>query len=282
MSRNRILRITRNTVLYVIMCLLAFIFLAPVLIMISRSFMTQDQIYLEELLFPTSLNFDKYLAAFDVDFISYLLNTLFVLVFSMIGIPLTSSLCAYSFCKLEYKGRNVLFGCVLATLMLPSIVIQVPTYVIFYRIGWVDTFFPLIVPPFLGGGAINIFLIRQFMKGIPADVTNAAKIDGAGAFRIYLLIVLPLCKMIIIYLAVTAFLGTWNDFMTPLLYIHDESKYTLAIGIYYKMIEGFQAFYYPPNVKMATGVILLLPPLILFCFFQKQIIEGVSAAGLKG
>lgn len=282
MSRNRILRITRNTVLYVIMCLLAFIFLAPVLIMISRSFMTQDQIYLEELLFPTSLNFDNYLAAFDVDFISYLLNTLFVLVFSMIGIPLTSSLCAYSFCKLEYKGRNVLFGCVLATLMLPSIVIQVPTYVIFYRIGWVDTFFPLIVPPFLGGGAINIFLIRQFMKGIPADVTNAAKIDGAGAFRIYLLIVLPLCKMIIIYLAVTAFLGTWNDFMTPLLYIHDESKYTLAIGIYYKMIEGFQAFYYPPNVKMATGVILLLPPLILFCFFQKQIIEGVSAAGLKG
>lgn len=282
MERRTAIRLTRNIVLYTLMCLLALVFLSPILIMFFRSFMTQDQIYLEELLFPTSLHFDNYAAALDADFIGYFLNTLFVLVFSMIGIPLTSAMCAYSFCKLEYKGRNILFGCVLATLMLPSIVIQVPTYVIFYRLGWVDTFLPMIIPPFLGGGAINIFLIRQFMKGIPADVTNAAKIDGAGALRIFFSVVMPLCKMILIYVAVTAFLGTWNDFMTPLLYIHEPSKYTLAIGVYYKMIEGFQAFYYPPNVKMATGVILLLPPLILFCFFQRQIIEGVSSAGLKG
>ena len=282
MMNQKALHIVRNVLLYTLMTLLAFLFLSPILIMFLRSFMTQDQIYLEELLFPTSLNFDNYKAALDTDFIGYFLNTLLVLVFSMIGVPLTAAMCAYSFCKLEYKGRNVIFGCVLATLMLPSIVIQVPTYVIFYRIHWIDTFWPMIVPSFLGGGAINVFLLRQFMKGIPADVTNAAKIDGAGAVRIFLLIVMPLCKMILIYVAVTAFLGTWNDFMTPLLYIHDESKYTLAIGVYYKMIEGFQAFVYPPNVKMATGIVLMLPPLILFCLFQKQIIEGVASAGLKG
>lgn len=281
MDSGKILHIVKNTVLYILMVLLAVVFLAPIVIMFLRSFMTQDQIYIEELLFPKTFNFDNYIAAFDTAFIGYLLNTLFVLVFNMIGVPLTAAMCAYSFCKLEYKGRDILFGCVLATLMLPSIVVQVPTYVIYYRLGWIDTFLPLIIPPFLGGGAINIFLIRQFMKGIPADVTNAAKIDGAGAIRIFIQIVVPLCKMILIYIAVTAFLGTWNDFMTPLLYIFDESKYTLAIGVYYKMIEGFQAFYYPPNVKMATGVILMIPPMILFCFFQKQIVEGVASAGLK-
>ena len=281
MVKKKVLRGIKDGLLYTLMVVLALVLLSPILIMLFRSFMTQDEIYIFELLFPTKLRFENYKSAFDVDFIKYLKNTVIVLAFSMIGTPLTAALCAYSFSKLQYKGQGILFGCVLATLMLPSVVVQVPTYALFYKFGWIDTLFPLIIPPFLGGGAINIFLLRQFMKGIPSDVINAAKIDGAGPVRIFVQIVVPLCKMIFVYIAVTAFLGTWNDFMTPLLYIYDENKFTLAIGVYYKMIEGFQAFSYPANVKMATGVILMLPPLILFCVFQKYIVEGVASAGLK-
>jgi len=174
------------------------------------------------------------------------------------------------------------FGIVLATMMLPAIAIQIPLYIIFNMFGWIGTLLPLSLPNILGGGAINIFLLRQFMKGIPADLTNAAKIDGASAFRIYAAIVMPLCWPVVGYIMVSTFIGVWNDFMGPLIYLQgNKAAYTLAVGIYYKFMGTLSKSNYP-NQQMAVGVLMCLPPAILFFLFQKQLVEGVVMTGLKG
>lgn len=273
--------VVKNNITYFFLSLLAVIFLAPTFLMLIRSFMLPDQIYLEELLFPTFLNWDSYVEALNPRFLSFMGNTFYVMVFNVIGIPLTAALCAYSFSILEWRGRGIVFACVMATILLPSVVTQIPLFSQYYKMGWIDTFLPFIVPPFFGGGAMNIFLTRQFMKGIPREMVDAAHIDGAGSLRTFTHIIAPLCKTIIIYLAITSFFYVWNDFMGPLLYLRDESRYTLALGVYYTMMEGTASFNYTSNVKMAVGVILFIPPLILFAFFQKQIMQGISTTGLK-
>ena len=261
--------------------MIALILLSPMLLMLLRSFMTSDQIYLEELLFPVFLNKQSYIEALNPVFLKFIGNTFYVLIFNIIGVPLSAGMCAFAFSVLKWKGQSFVFACVMATLLLPSVVTQIPLFAQYYAIGWINTYLPLIVPGFLGGGAVNIFLTRQFMKGIPREVIEASEVDGASKLRIFFMIVMPLCKTIIVYIAVMTFFGVWNDFMGPLLYLQDENKYTLAVGVYYTMIEGATSFNYTANVKMAVGVVLFIPPLILFSVFQKLIMQGVATSGLK-
>ncbi len=273
-------KIVRNVVKYVVLVLLAVIFLFPVVELILKSFMTDLDIRFG-LLFPTSFTIKPYVDALDAEYFWWLKNTLIIGVINMVGITLSSSLCAYGFAKLRFKGREAFFSVVLATLMLPAICMQIPLYKMYYGMGWTNSWLPLIVPGFFGGGALNIFLMRQYMRGIPDTICEAAKIDGANKFVIYAVIIMPMCLPIAGYVMLTAFLGCWNDFMTPLLYINEPSIYNLSLGLYYRYVNNAGSIP-PANVQMAAATIMLIPCAVLFFFFQKVLINGVSVGAVKG
>ena len=268
--------------LVLLLFVLTVFFIFPFYAMLSRSLMSDVEIRTTVRLFPLNISFQSYLDVFSNAKIAFwLLNTLIIAVINIIGTTFSSSLCAYGFSKLQFPGRDLCFSLVLATLMLPSIVMQIPLYVIFSDLQWIGTWLPLIVPGFFGGGAVNIFLMRQFMRGIPNQLAEAASIDGAGSFRIYIQLVMPLCLPIAIYIVVNTFLGCWNDFMNPLLYLANyESKYNLSLGLYMEFNNVSNA--YLANDIMAAGVMMLLPCLAIFFVFQRYLIEGVTMTGLKG
>ena len=167
----------------------------------------------------------------------------------------------------------------LATMMLPSQVTMIPTYLIYRQIGWVNTVLPLVVPAFFGGGAFNIFLVRQFMSGIPKDFDEAARIDGAGPFKIFARVLVPMCRPVMTAVGIFTFMGTWNDFNGPLIYLYDSKKYTLSLGLAF-----FKGLYTSKwNLMMAATVLVMLPVLILFFIAQDYIIDGIAiSSGTKG
>ena len=164
--------------------------------------------------------------------------------------------------------------------MLPSIVTQIPLYVIYSKIQWLGTLLPLIVPCIFGGGVLNVFLIRQYMRGIPDSIMEAATIDGANWFQFYWRFMIPLSRPVIVLVAVQTFMTVWSDFMGPLIYLNNEKQYTLAVGIYNKFMSDSGGEFLP-NLRMAIGVLMVIPPSILFLFFQKELIEGVALSGMK-
>jgi ABC-type glycerol-3-phosphate transport system permease component len=211
-------------------------------------------------------------------FTRYLLNTLFVTALCILGQVLTSSLVAFGFARLEFPGQNLFFLVVLATMMLPQEVTMIPTYLIFRSLGWIDTFLPLIVPSFLGGGAFSIFLFRQFFLTLPRELDEAARMDGCSSLGIYWNILMPLCKPIIATLAVFAFVGHWNDFLTPLIYLNSSDKFTLAIGLRF-----FQGVYLTDmHLLMAASTLVLLPVLVVFFLGQRYFVKSIVLSGIKG
>ncbi len=280
MKTIKSVKIAGYAVKYIVLLLFAVIFLFPVAEMILKSFMSDLDIRFGEL-FPTSFEFLSYRKAIDAKYWWWLKNTLVIGVINMIGITLSSSLCAFGFSKLNFKGRETLFFVVLATLMLPSICMQIPLYKIYYGMNWTNTWLPLTVPGFCGGGALNIFLMRQYMKGTPDTICEAAKMDGANKFVVYAVIVMPMCLPIMGYVALTSFLGCWNDFMTPLLYINQEPLYNLSLGLYYRYVSNAGSIP-PANVQMAAATVMLLPCVVLFFCFQKMLINGVTVGAVKG
>ena len=207
-------------------------------------------------------------------------NTFLVCFLCIAGILTGATFCAYGLTKVYFKGQKVMFIIILATVFLPGTVTAIPLFTIYQKIGWINTLFPLWVPIWFGGGAMNIFLVRQFMRGIPKSLHESAKIDGANSFQILITIIVPLVRPILLYLAVTTFIGTWNDYSTPLLYLTTASSpKTLALLIF----EAFQDSRQPLllNGQMATGIMMMIPTTILFGFFQKELTQGISLMGLK-
>jgi multiple sugar transport system permease protein len=228
---------------------------------------------------PKEFIFSNYIEAWQTaPFTRWALNTLLIATLGTIGSVLVNSLVAYGFAKIRFKGRNTLFVIVLSTMLIPGFVTMVPQYILFSKLGWVNTYLPLIVPAFLGS-AFFIFLLRQFMMGIPNELIEAAILDGAGHFQIWWHIMLPLTKPALITVAIFSFNGAWNDLLGPLLYINDESMYTLQIGLQtFKGTVQTQWHY-----LMAMSVTVLLPVVLLFFFFQRYFIEGSNiASGTKG
>ena len=273
------LRIVR----WVVALLLACFFLLPFVIMLCRSvFTTTESLSAGAGLLPRNgYHFRSYLEAFDAEFLQYLGNTVIVVLCNIVGKPLTAAMAAYAFTKVKFRGRKLIFNVAMCTIMLPSILTMIPVYKIFVDIGWVDTLFPLTVPAFFGGGFLNIFLIMQFIRSLPKDMDEAAIIDGAGVVTLMFRITFPLVMPVIALVAVQSFFGAWNDFIGPLMYINNESLYTLSVGIYNKFFTNAIAADSMPNVQMATGVIVMIPPIIVFMLFQKQLIEGVTFSGIK-
>lgn len=208
----------------------------------------------------------------------YFLNTSIITGAVIVGTVLSASLVAYGFARLRFPGRNVLFLVTLATMILPAQVTMIPTFILFRYLGWLNTFLPLTVPSFFGGGAFFIFLLRQFFKTIPRELDDAARIDGCGYWGIFWRIILPLSRSALAIVAIFVFTWTWTDFLTPLIYLTDDSKYTLAIGL-----ASFQGLHTTAwNLLMAASIVVVLPTLIIFFIAQRYFIQGIVFTGLKG
>jgi multiple sugar transport system permease protein len=232
-------KIMINSVYYFFLILLSLFFIFPFVMMIFRSMMSfQDVNTLPVKFFPVRISAEilkeNYSTILQPEYIRYLANSLFIAFFNTIAVPLSAAFCAFGFARCIFKGKNLIFSLILATIMLPGVVIQIPLFVMFYNYGLHNTPWPLTLPNLFGGGALNIFLIRQFMRGIPKDIDNSAQIDGANYFQIFFKIIFPVCIPIIIYIGVSVFIASWNDFMGPLIYLKDKSIRTLAIAFYYE------------------------------------------------
>jgi multiple sugar transport system permease protein len=269
-----------QTIITFLLLLGSVIILFPVWWMFATSLKSMTEIMQYPPTFiPKEWHFENYLDTWKAaPFTGYLLNTLFITVCVVFGNVVANSFIAYGFAKIRFKGRNFLFAAVLATMMIPGFVTMIPHYVMYSKLGWLNTYLPLIVPSFFGS-AFFIFLLRQFFLTIPNELIEAAKIDGANHFYIWLKIMVPLAKPAIATVAIFSFNGAWNDFLGPILYITDESFYTLQIGL--QVFKGQLETQW--NYLMAGSLLVLLPVVILFFIFQRYFIEGMNlTAGSKG
>lgn len=254
--------------------------LTPVWWMVSTSLKSMQEITrFPPTIIPEEFHFENYINTWkSAPFTLYTLNTLFITTFVVIGSVLSNSFIAYGFAKIKFRGKKFLFAVVLSTMMIPGFVTLIPQYVLFSKLGWLNTALPLIVPPFFGS-AFFIFLLRQFFMTIPNEMIEAAKIDGASHFYIWRKIAVPLAKPAIATVAIFAFNGAWNDFQGPLLYLNDEILYTLQIGL--QIFKGEVATQW--NYLMAGSLLVLLPVITLFFIFQRYFIEGANiTSGIKG
>lgn len=261
--------------------LLSIFFLFPIYALVINSFIPPEQTL--DKLWPTRFTFQAYTDMFTVEYFGYLKNTVFVCGMNILGTCFGASLCAYGLAKVRFKGRKVVFMIIMSTVLLPGTVTSIPLYIIYNDLGWTGTLYPLWVPIWLGGGAMNIFLVRQFMKGIPNSYSEAAILDGANSFHIYYAIILPLIRPILVYLAVTTFFGCWNDYTGPLMYVADkQTSWTLSLALYKDFVVPESTKVKYVSSQMAVGVMMMIPCVILFAFFQRELMEGISAIGIKG
>ncbi len=271
---------------YFFLVLFLLFFLFPFFVMLGRSFMTRFEVIRElpERLWPEKIVFDGYktlLADRAFPFGTYLKNTLIIVVLNMLGQAISAAICAFGFSKIKFPGRDTVFGIVLATMMLPGIAMQIPLYMIYYKLKWTNTLLPLVVPAWFGGGVVNIFLIKQYMRGIQNDMMEAARIDGANIVLIFVRIILPLCKPVVLLVMVNAFFGCWNDYSGALIFLTNKDSYTLSLGLYFRFRGGLSGGVFI-NEMMAAGVIMSLPCAVVFFIFQRQLIDGVSMGSVKG
>lgn len=277
------IKLNRNfinkTFIYFLLLLFTAFFIIPFLWVLSTSLKTESEVFVLPIKWiPEKLHFENYVEVFQkMPFLIYLKNSVFITVVTIIGTVLSSSLVAYAFGCLKWPGRDFLFIFILATMMLPIQVTMIPIFVLFKEIGWLNTFKPLTIPAFFGGGAFNIFLLRQFFLSIPKDLLDSARIDGCSELRIYWNIVLPLAKPALATVAILTFMFSWNDFLGPLIYLSDKMKNTLALGL--GMFVGQYTTEW--TLLMAASVLMMLPMILIFFFFQKYFIQGFTMSGLK-
>ncbi|GHU65597.1 sugar ABC transporter permease [Spirochaetia bacterium] len=273
-------KIIRKTVMYAVLVLIGAFCMLPLYWLIRSSFMKSTDIYIVDplILWPKKMLWANYSEAIKfMSFFQKTSNTLLIVAGNMIGCAVTSSMAAYAFSRVSWKGRQICFFALLTSMMLPGTVTIIPQYLIWTRIGFRDSYVPLILPAFLGGGAFNIFLLRQFFLGIPKDLDEAAKIDGASHVRIFIQIIVPLAKSAVTVICLFTFLYHWNDFFGPLIYINSHNKFTLALGLL--QFRGNYATKW--NWMMAASTIVVIPCIIMYIFAQRRLIEGIALTGLK-
>ena len=257
----------------------ALIFTLPFMWMLSTSLKPDVQFYaFPPVLIPSPLQWSNYPDAVTyITFFLYLRNTLTIAILATIGVLISSSLVSYSLARIPWPGRNILFILTIATLMLPFQVTMIPLFIVFKNLGWVNSWYPLIVPHWFGG-ALYIFLLRQFFMTIPMELSEAARIDGASELRIYSRIILPLSKPALATVAIFEFIARWRDYIGPLIYLSDQKQYTLSLGIYeYRSQYGAEW-----GLLMAASVLITMPIILLFFFLQKIFVQGIALTGIKG
>lgn len=265
---------------HIVLIIASLFFLVPFFWMVSTSLKPIQQVFtFPPEWIPKPFKFSNYKEAIDaIPFWTYLFNTAVITVLSVVGVILTCPLVAYSFAKLKWRGRNVMFVLTIGVMMIPGQVTMIPLFLIFNKIGWVGTPLPLIVPQFFGV-PFFIFLLRQFFKSFPDDLRDSAKIDGASELRIYSQIMLPLAKPAVLAVGLFQLINSWRDFLGPLLYLTDEKSYTLSIGL--QQFQSEQGTEW--SLLMSVSTLMILPIIILFFFMQKTFIEGITISGsIKG
>lgn len=258
---------------------LSFVFLVPFAWLVSMSLKTNEQVMVyPPIWIPHPLNWKNYYDGLTaIPFALYLGNTLFICAANVCGTVISSSLVAYGLSRIPWRGRELLFYLFIGTMLLPPQVTMVPVFSIFKNLGWLDTYLPLTVPSFLGS-AFNVFLLRQFFRTIPNELTEAARMDGASEWDNYRLIVMPLARPALWTIGLFAFIASWNDYLGPLIYLFDDRKYTLALGL-----AMFKTQYSAQwGQMMAVSTVVTLPLIILFFFTQRTFVRGITMTGIKG
>lgn len=264
-------------VILIVMCL---IFILPFYWMLALGLKSNSELSIyPPTLWPHDVQWGNFKKATEVfPFWTFARNTLTITVLTILGALISNPIIAYGFSRLEWPGRDKVFVIVLATVFMPFPVIIVALFDIFSKLGWVNTFLPLVVPVFFGN-AFWIFLMRQFMMQIPMDLSDAARMDGANEFQIFSQIVMPQCIPALGVIAIFAGMQAWNDFLGPLLYLIDESKYTLSIGLtFFQSTNSYDVKF---NLLMAASTLVVLPVIVLFLLFQKAFIGGITVGSIK-
>lgn len=276
---SRLTRRGGHAVAFVVIAAFAVLFLIPLYWMIISSFKATSEVFtIPPTWWPAHLLWSNYPHALSVfPFWRYAWNTVRITVPVTVGVTLSSALVAYAFSRLYWKGRDVVFYLVLATMMIPNWITLVPLYILFNNIGWVNTYKPLIVPAFFGD-PFSIFLLRQFFLRQPQELVDAARIDGASHLRVFARIILPLARPALAVVALFAFISSWTDFISPLIYLSNPDTYTLQLGLF--SFFGQHSVDWPGF--MAASVVVLSPVAILFFLTQKTFIEGITFTGLRG
>lgn len=259
----------------------ACLFILPFLFVLSTSLKETHQIFtfpIEWL--PDPIRWDNYIEAWTtrLPFNLFFRNTVIITAFVVVGQVFSCSCAAYAFSRLRWRGRDVLFIVLLSTLMLPPQVVIIPQFILFKHMRWINTFYPLIIPWVFGRGAFPIFLLRQYFMTIPLELDDAAKIDGCGFFDIYWRILLPSAKPALGAVAIQGFMYQWNNFLEPLIFLNDKSKFPLALGL--RMFQTDTEVYW--NWLMAATIIASLPCVIVFFLCQRYFIQGIVVSGVKG
>ena len=254
------------------------VFIVPLLWMISTSLKADENIFSVRWIPEPAVwgNYTLALQAFP--FLRYTVNTLVITALCILGAVISSATVGYAFARMRWPGRDVLFIVLLATMMIPPQVTMIPVFILFRWLGWYDTYLPLTVPAFLGGIPFYIFLMRQFFKTLPRELEEAAIIDGCSHIRAFWMVMLPLTKPALATVGIFTFMIAWNDFMTPLIYLSDDSKWTLALGLQSFLTEHEVEW----NLLMAASTVMLIPVLVVFFFAQRYFIEGIALTGTKG
>lgn len=272
----------RSIAIYATLSLVAAAYLLPLIWMVCVSLKPAAEVYAFPPTFlpksPTLTPYGEIIRSESFDYLLYARNTLIIVALSLVGVLLSCSIAAYGFARINFRGRNLLFGICLATMMIPFPVIMVPTYMLFKYVGWIGTYKPLWVPAWFGA-AFNIFLLRQFFMGIPKELEEAARIDGCSTWGCFWRIILPLSRPALAVVALFHCLNIWNDLVGPLIYLSHQDQFTLALGLQFLQTKSGDT---PWNQLMAASTLIVIPVLTLFLLTQRAFIRGIATTGLKG
>lgn len=282
-ANKKLKQFASTTIYHGFVSALSIVMIYPLLWMLASSFKRKDEIWTNaSSLIPEQLNVQNYIDGWrgfgGTTFTTYFSNSLLITILSTLLAVFSSALVAYGFARLSFRWKNIWFALMLTTMMLPIQVQIIPQYIMFSRIGWVNTYFPLILPHMFGT-PFFIFMMVQFIRGIPIELDEAAEIDGCGKGRIFFMIILPLIKPALVTASIFAFYWSWDDFLTPLIYLNDPKLYTISLAL--------RSFADPSSVTnwggvFAMGILALIPVFIIFIIFQRYLVEGISTTGLKG
>jgi multiple sugar transport system permease protein len=273
------LRITRHLLLIALAILMSY----PLLWLLSSSFKPEQAIFSEPGLIPQQFTWANYIEGWTklgLPFDAFMLNSFIICALAIVGNLFSCTLTAYAFARLDFPLSKVAFAVMLATIMLPVHVTVLPQYIMFQKLGAVNTFVPLVLPKFLGVDAFFVFLLVQFIRGIPRELDQAAEIDGANRYQIFWHVIFPMCRPALVIVAIFTFLWTWNDFFSQLIYLTQAQHFTapLALNLFIDATSGESAW----GMLFAMSVITLVPLFVVFVVFQRQIAEGIATTGLKG
>ncbi|MZQ85362.1 ABC transporter permease subunit [Paenibacillus sp. 5J-6] len=269
-----------RTLVYAVLLAGSAFSLLPLVWLLRSALMDMGQIFeMPPVWIPDPIRFSNFSDALTtLPFGRYFINSVIIVALTIAGVVITGSISAYSFARMKWRGRDLMFGLLLSSMMLPYAVTLIPSFVGWSKIGLTNSIIPLVAPAWFGGGAFNIFLLRQFFMSIPRELDEAAYADGASHWRIFISVIVPLTKPALIVVGLFTFLGSWNDFLGPLVYLNSESKYTLALGL--QQFKGMYAAEW--HLMMAAATVVLAPAIIVFFIGQKYFVEGITLTGIKG